>query len=227
MDASICLNKYGLFSLTLGILTAGSSKNVGIKEDNKEYRENFRLVVCGLASGDFRTCFDEVKKKLRDADFPMDTMQMVFSLAIIGLPNSDELLLPIRERLKRALVDTAFEIDDSNRFKSRKYELMLFKNEDEYWRVFSSFSNELQRERVETYNTPQLRDQLQRELDQFVVKAKVKNTMRDEPDKEMSPPRPAKTACKTVKKAVPSREVFESGEVDKSSTKAYSTHLIS
>ncbi|KAF1790923.1 hypothetical protein GQ600_13416 [Phytophthora cactorum] len=186
VDASIGLTKFGLFSLTLGALTSGSStdgtlelldlaRKIGIKPENKESWENFQLGVCGLTSGDFRTCFDEVKQKLRDADFPLETIRMVFNHAIIGLPKSEELMLPIRERLKDSLFDV-----------SRMYEFMLFEREDEVWDVYSAISDELQRERVMKQKTPRRRAQLKREFER-VNDPVGQNTLRGEPDKEMSP----------------------------------------
>ncbi|KAG7391702.1 hypothetical protein PHYPSEUDO_003777 [Phytophthora pseudosyringae] len=210
VDASIGLNKSGLFSLTLGALTSGCSKDgtlelmdiarkVGIKEESKEFWEGFQLAICGLASDDFRACFDEVKQRLRDSGFPMETISMVFCHAIIGLPKSKELLLPIRDRLKDALFDVVFGVNNGGRLASDSYEFMLFESEDEVWNVYSAFSDELQWERAETYSTPQLRAQLSCELDVLVTQAKVQAgqvTLQGEPDKEKPPPHPISTSGK-------------------------------
>ncbi|KAG3025453.1 hypothetical protein PC128_g1461 [Phytophthora cactorum] len=206
VDASIGLTKFGLFSLTLGALTSGSStdgtlelldlaRKIGIKPENKESWENFQLGVCGLTSGDFRTCFDEVKQKLRDADFPLETIRMVFNHAIIGLPKSEELMLPIRERLKDSLFDVVLGVENDKALQSRMYEFMLFEREDEVWEVYSAISDELQRERVMKQKTSRRRAQLKREFER-VNDPVGQNTLRGEPDKEMSPSHPTKAFCK-------------------------------
>ncbi|EGZ27951.1 hypothetical protein PHYSODRAFT_396912, partial [Phytophthora sojae] len=100
-DAAVGLNKSGLFSATLGAVTSGSSRDdklelthlgrqSGIKEEDKKHWEGFQLGVCGLATTDFRSALDEVKRVLQDAGLSMENVRVTFNHAIIGFPRSKE-----------------------------------------------------------------------------------------------------------------------------------------
>ncbi|KAE9120887.1 hypothetical protein PF010_g7313 [Phytophthora fragariae] len=193
-DAAVALNKFGLFSATLGALTSGSSQDdtlqlthlgrqFGIKEKNKARWEGFQLGVCGLASTNFRSALDEVKRELLDAGLPMENVRIIFNHAIIGLHKSMELLVPMKWDLRDALLNAGFGVGCRVDVESDTFDFIAYKSEGDVWDVYSAFSTELQLERTQTHNTLELRAQL---IEQTEIQAQ-KLTACSGIEKEASP----------------------------------------
>ncbi|GMF35838.1 unnamed protein product [Phytophthora fragariaefolia] len=199
VDAAVGLNKFGLFSATLGALTCGSSQDgtleltllgrqLSTREEDEKLWEGVQLGVCGFTSADFRSCLDQVKQELRGAGLPLGNLNMMmFRHAIIGLPKSNEVLIPIKRDLRDALINAGLGVDCSVHVASETFDLFAFKSEERVWDVYSAYGAELQLERTETYNTPELREHYKHELDRIASEAKVEIAICREIEEEVSP----------------------------------------
>lgn len=79
----------------------------------------------------------------------------------------------MKSDLLSALLNAGLGVDCRVGVKSDMLDFIAYQNEAEVWDVYSAVSAELQLERTQTYNTPELRAQYLRQLDQLIEQAKV------------------------------------------------------